>query len=192
MPKRLFDIVFAALGLALTFWLIIILYILAGLSTRQGGFFFQERVGQYGRKFIIIKLRSMKETPGGKVTTPFGVFMRKFKLDELPQLYNVLRGQMSFVGPRPDVPGYYDKLTGNATVLLQLKPGITGPASIKYANEEALLATVPNPLEYNDAVIFPDKVKINLAYYYNRSLWLDIKIIAWTIARKMPDNNYFE
>jgi len=134
----------------------------------------------------------MKETPGGKVTTPFGVFMRKFKLDELPQLYNVLRGQMSFVGPRPDVPGYYDKLTGNATVLLQLKPGITGPASIKYANEEALLATVPNPLEYNDAVIFPDKVKINLAYYYNRSLWLDIKIIAWTIARKMPDNNYFE
>lgn len=108
--------------------------------------------------------------------------MRKSKIDELPQLFNVLVGNMSFVGPRPDIEGYYDKLEGEDRKVLELKPGITSDASIKYADEELILSTKENPILYNDSVLFPDKVKMNMEYYYNRSLITDIKIIFRTIV----------
>jgi lipopolysaccharide/colanic/teichoic acid biosynthesis glycosyltransferase len=111
-----------------------------------------------------------------------GAFLRKYKLDELPQLINIVLGDMSFVGPRPDIAGYYDKLAGENRKVLDLKPGLTSEAALKYANEEDLLATVENPQQYNDEVIFPDKVKLNLAYYYSRSFWGDIKIIWKTFV----------
>ena len=99
-------------------------------------------------------------------------------MDELPQLFNILLGQMSFVGPRPDVPGYYDKLQGEARKLLELKPGLCSRAALKYFNEEALLAKKQDPLKYNDEVIFPDKVRMNLEYYYNRSFLEDLRILG--------------
>lgn len=116
--------------------------------------------------------------------TPLGAFLRRYKLDELPELWNVFKGDMSFVGPRPDVPGYADKLQGEDRLMLSLRPGITGPASLKYSNEEELLANQPDPLRYNDEVLFPDKVRINLNYIKNRSFWLDIKIIVYTLVGK--------
>lgn len=116
--------------------------------------------------------------------TPFGAKLRKYKLDELPELWNVLIGDMSFVGPRPDVPGYADKLVGEDRKILLLKPGITGLASIKYRNEEELLAQQADPIKYNDEVIFPDKVKINLNYLENWSFITDIKLIIYTILSK--------
>ncbi len=112
---------------------------------------------------------------------PFGKWLRRTKLDEIVELVNVLKGEMSFVGPRPDVEGYADKLEGEDRKVLELRPGITGPASLKYINEEEILAKVDNPQQYNDEIIFPDKVKINLDYYYNRTFWGDIRIILKTI-----------
>lgn len=112
--------------------------------------------------------------------------MRKYKLDELPELWNVLIGDMSFVGPRPDVPGYADQLTGENKLILKLRPGITGPASLKYANEEELLAQVPDPVKYNNEIIFPDKVQINLDYYYTHTFRGDLKLIFQTIFHTYP------
>jgi len=117
-----------------------------------------------------------------------GKFLRKSKLDELPQLFNVLKGEMSIVGPRPDVHGYYDKLQGEERKILKLKPGLTSLATLKYANEETLLALQENPLKYNDVIIFPDKVKMNLVYYKQQSLWLDIKIIMKTVLQIFKAN----
>ena len=119
-----------------------------------------------------------------KRITKLGSFLRKWKFDELPELINVLTGDTSFVGPRPDVPGYADLLTGENRKILALRPGITGPASLKYYNEEEILANVGNPNEYNDKVIFPDNVKINLKYLNDHSFLLDLKIILYTILRK--------
>ena len=120
---------------------------------------------------------------GDNRITNIGSFLRKYKLDELPELWNVLVGEMSFVGPRPDVPGYADKLQGSDREILNLRPGITGMASLKYINEEEILSKKKNPKKYNDEVIFPDKVRINREYYLNQSIWLDIKIIFATIFR---------
>lgn len=155
-------------------------------------FFIQKRIGLNGKEFKMIKFRTMKTDHGGNSIsilgenriTPLGSSLRKYKLDELPELINVLKGDMSFVGPRPDVPGYADKLEGEDRLILKLRPGITGPASLKYANEEEILATVPDPVKYNDEVIFPDKVRINLEYYYTRSFIGDLKIIWRTVVRK--------
>ena len=115
--------------------------------------------------------------------TKFGRFLRKYKLDELPELLNIIKGEMSFVGPRPDLPGYADNLKGKDRKILELRPGITSVASLKYANEESILAAQENPLKFNDEVIYFDKVKLNLDYYYNNNLWVDIKIIFATIFR---------
>ncbi len=115
--------------------------------------------------------------------TPLGEKLRRYKIDELPALWNVLVGDMSFVGPRPDVPGYADELKGEERLILKLKPGITGPASLKYSNEEEILAAQKNPIKYNDEVIFPDKVRINLNYYHNRNFLGDMKIIFATLFR---------
>lgn len=160
----------------------------------DGSFIYkQERIGQYGEKFNIYKIRTMKTGSDQNnifVTTanddrilPFGKFLRKTKLDEIVGLINVLKGEMSLVGPRPDVAGYADMLTGEDRKILELKPGITGPASLKYINEEEILANVDNPQKYNDEIIYPDKVKINLEYYHNRTFWGDIRIIFKTIFR---------
>ena len=155
----------------------------------------QKRVGKQGGLFTLYKFRTMVHNAdtmsGGSITvenddriTAIGKLLRRWKLDELPTLWNVLKGDMSFVGPRPDVPGYVDKLVGESRRVLEIRPGITGPATLKYANEEKLLAGVDNPKKYNDEVIFSDKVQINLEYMDNWSFWKDIKIIFKTIFRK--------
>jgi len=157
--------------------------------------FRQRRVGRGGRLFTMYKFRSMTVGHGGSSVsvagesriTPLGHVLRRYKLDELPELWNVLIGDMSLVGPRPDVPGYADKLTGEDRDVLRLRPGITGPASLKYANEEEILALVDDPQRYNDEVIFPDKVRINLQYYRSHSLAGDIKLILATIFRSYSD-----
>ena len=173
-------------------WVIAVFFIAATIDTGQNGMFTQTRIGQYGKKFTIYKLRSIKEVMGNKHITALGRFLRKYKIDELPQLYNILTGTMSFVGPRPDLPGYYDRLQGRDRELLKLKPGITGPASLKYANEEQLLAHVSDPVKYNDEVLFPDKVRINLGYQAHRTLWLDIKLILYTLLGKKPKEKYLQ
>ena len=152
--------------------------------------FTQQRIGRDGKPFTMYKFRSMTVGHGGSSVsvagesriTPLGAKLRKYKLDELPELWNVLIGDMSFVGPRPDVPGYADKLQGEDRLILNLRPGITGPASLKYKNEEEILAQVEDPQKYNDEVIYPDKVKINLEYYYHHSLMGDIKLIIQTVC----------
>ena len=190
--KRSFDILFSLIGLLIFSWVIIINWLIAAIETKSNGFFIQKRVGKGGSLFTLIKIKTMKQISGFDTTvttkndiriTKLGSFFRKTKLDELPTLWNVFIGDMSLVGPRPDVPGYADKLTGDNRRILQLRPGITGPATLKYANEEQLLANVDDPVKYNDEVIFPDKVRINLEYLDNWSLWLDIKIIIRTIFR---------
>lgn len=118
----------------------------------------------------------------GKITS-YGKFLRAFKLDELPQFLNILKGDMSFVGYRPDIPGYYDRLQGEDRKILELKPGLCSRAALKYFNEEEELNKYPNPLKHNDEVIFPDKVRMNLEYYYNHSLTEDIKILWKTIFK---------
>ena len=116
-----------------------------------------------------------------KRITRIGKKIRKYKIDEIPELINVFIGDMSFVGPRPDVPGYADLLKGESRNILKLRPGITSRASIKYANEEMILLNEDDPIAYNNNIIFPDKVKLNLNYYYNNNIWIDIKIIFATL-----------
>jgi len=193
--KRLFDIVFSILGIFVLAPVYIIVYISIKLFMKDGPVVFkQKRVGKYGDFFTIYKFRTMSNeyhsstiTVGGEShITNIGKVLRKYKLDEIPELLNVLVGDMSFVGPRPDVPGYADKLQGEDRRILEFRPGITGLASLKYAKEEQILADVDDPIKYNNDVIFPDKVQINLDYCDNWSLWLDTKIIFKTIFR----NNY--
>jgi lipopolysaccharide/colanic/teichoic acid biosynthesis glycosyltransferase len=182
MGKRIFDILFSVIGLLFVGWIIFLFFILATIDTKQNGFFIQKRIGRHGKKFTIYKLRTIKSDRSGKPMISFlGNFLRKSKIDEFPQLYNVLINDMSFVGPRPDIEGYYDKLEGEDRKLLELKPGITGPASLIYRNEYSLLLKYENPKEYNDKVIFPDKIKLNLEYYYNHSFFGDIVIIIKTV-----------
>lgn len=191
--KRSFDVVFAALGIMCVCWLIPVVWVGARLSTGLSGFFCQTRVGKNGRLIRVVKFRTMKHIAdlhstvtqnGDPRITRFGRFLRKLKIDELPQLWNVLVGDMSFVGPRPDVPGFADRLEGADRRLLMLRPGITGPATLKYRNEEELLAGVPDPESYNREVIWPDKVKINLQYLDEMSIWVDVGVIWKTITRR--------
>ena len=186
--KRTFDFFFSFVGLLLTWPIILIAWIITSIETKSNGMFSQIRVGENGKLFKIYKIKTMKDKKGTTITTAnddritkSGKFFRKYKIDELPQLWNVLIGDMSFVGPRPDVPGYADKLQGEDRIILSIKPGITGHASIKYKNEEEILASVKNPKEYNDKVIWPDKVKINKGYIKNWSLKKDIEYIIKTI-----------
>ena len=191
---RFFDIVFSLLGILLLSPVFLLLYIAICLESKGGGFYKQLRVGRYGGDFYVYKFRSMRVgadkkgliTVGGRDPriTRTGYLIRKYKLDELPELWNVLIGDMSFVGPRPDVPGYADKLEGENRRVLLLKPGITGPASLKYRNEEELLAQQEDPQKYNDEVLFPDKVRINIEYLDHWFFWNDIKIIIYTIFGK--------
>ncbi|HLT99048.1 MAG TPA: sugar transferase [Burkholderiaceae bacterium] len=194
MFKRLFDIIFAALGLLLASPLIALGWLAATLETRRNGFFLQERVGRYGQPFRIVKLRTMHDNPQlgtelGTVTTAkdpritrSGAFLRRSKIDELPQLWNVLIGDMSFVGPRPDVPGYADRLQGEDRIILSVRPGITGPATVKYRNEEEILSRQSDAQAYNAEVIWPDKVRINREYIRQRSLWTDLRYLYRTFV----------
>lgn len=189
--KRLFDIVASAIGLVLLSPVLLMIAILIKLKMPGPVFFNQIRGGQYGKTFVIHKFRSMKVQSGGTTVsvkgddriTPLGAILRKYKLDELPELWNVLKGDMSFVGPRPDMPEYAGRLVGEERKILELKPGITGPATLKFSNEEELLASVDDPEKYNDEVIWPEKVRLNLQYYYKQSLSGDISIIFKTIFR---------
>jgi len=178
--KRIFDFVISFMLLIMLLPIIIILWIITSVNTKRNGLFNQLRIGQFGKPFRIYKLRTFNSFD--KINYVSSV-IRRLKLDELPQLWNVIVGDMSLVGPRPDVPGYYDKLEGEDRKILNLKPGITSEASIKYKNEEAILKGQSNPLKYNDEVIFPDKVKMNLEYYYKRTFFGDIKIILKTFIK---------
>ena len=191
--KFIFDRGASLFGLIFLFPVLIIVGILICIKMPGGPIIFkQRRVGQYGRLFTMYKFRSMTVAHSGSSVsvkgesriTPLGAVLRKYKLDELPELWNVLIGDMSFVGPRPDVPGYADKLEGEDRRMLLLKPGITGPASLKYRNEEELLAKQENPQEYNDKVLLPDKVRLNIEYLDNWSFSNDIKFIIYTVLGK--------
>lgn len=177
MNKRIFDIVLSFFLLIFLGIFICIFWVATSIDTKENGLFVQKRIGQFGKPFTIYKLRTMDRS---KKISGFGHWLRKSKIDELPQLWNVFVGDMSFVGPRPDISGYYDKLEGEDRKILKLKPGITSLASIKYRNEEFILSKQEIPLKYNDEVIFPDKVKMNLDYYYNRSFLGDLRIIIRT------------
>ena len=183
MSKRTFDILFSFAILILFFWLIFIIWILTVIDTKTNGIFLQERIGQYGRVFKIFKFRTLKfdGKSGQQVASKLGRKLRKCKLDELPQLFNVLTGKMSVVGPRPDLSGYYDLLTGENKNILELKPGLTSAASLKYFDEERILQNQDNPQHYNNTVLFPDKVEMNLNYYYQRTFFGDLKIVVTTI-----------
>lgn len=209
--KWVFDRVMALTGLLLLWPVLIIVAILIKVKMPGGpAIFMQKRVGLNGELFTMYKFRSMAVSHGGSSVsvagesriTPLGAKLRKYKLDELPELWNVLIGDMSFVGPRPDVPGYADQLVGEDRLVLKLRPGITGPATLKYRDEENLIAEqvksyklkvksdfqAPEGMTdeefaiwYNDHVIYPDKVKINLEYYHNHSLVGDLKLIMQTV-----------
>lgn len=187
--KWCFDRVVALMGLVLLFPMLFVIAILIKIDSRGPVFFMQHRIGKGGKPFRICKFRTMiHQSEGDSITvagdsrvTRMGHWLRHSKVDCLTELVNVFIGQMSFVGPRPDVPGYADQLQGDDRRILQLRPGITGPASIKYRNEEELLAQQADPKTYNDTVIWPDKVKINLEYLENWSFLGDIKLIIQTV-----------
>ena len=189
--KRVFDVAVSAVLIPVALPIIGLAWLVSSLDTRANGFFVQPRVGKGGRLFNCVKIRTMRHAGGiaSNVTpandpriTRVGRVLRGLKIDELPQLFHVLVGDMSMVGPRPDVPGFADRLVGDDRKLLTLKPGITGPASLKYRDEEQLLARQVDPERYNREVIFPDKVRINLAYAENWSLMKDIGYIMHTVV----------
>lgn len=209
--KWIFDRLVSLIGLLVLWPLLLIVAILIKIKMPGGpAFFVQKRVGRHGKLFTMVKFRSMTVAHNGSSVsvageariTPLGAKLRQYKLDELPELWNVLVGDMSFVGPRPDVPGYADQLKGDDRRMLELRPGITGPASLKYRDEEELLAVIDKTLstgeevklgdgrviksvqDYNDLLIFPDKVRINLYYLDHYSFWKDIQMILCTVLGK--------
>ena len=209
--KWIFDRLVSLIGLLFLWPVLIAVAILIRVKMPGGPVLFrQKRVGRHGQLFTMVKFRSMTVAHGGSSVsvageariTPLGARLRRYKLDELPELWNVLAGDMSFVGPRPDVPGYADQLKGDDRRMLELRPGITGPASLKYRDEEELLAVIDKTLaaegevklgdgrtfgsvqDYNDIVIYPDKVRINLYYLDHYSFWKDIQMILCTVLGK--------
>lgn len=183
--KRVFDITITLLLLPFLIIPLFLLLIAATLDTGQNGLFVQKRVGQHAKLFRMLKIRTLKGSEHESVNeirqqeTRLGSWMRATKIDELPQLINILFGQMSWVGPRPDIPGYADKLAGDDRIILSIKPGLTGPATIKYSDEEKLLMNQEDPNHYNDTIIWPDKVKINKEYISSWSFKKDVGYI-WT------------
>ena len=194
--KYIFDRLVSLIGLLILWPVFIIIAILIKLKMTGGPVLFvQNRVGRHGKLFKVHKFRSMTVRKESDVVTgvaaaeteritPLGERLRKYKLDELPELWDVMIGKMSFVGPRPDIPGYADLLQGEDREILKLRPGITGPASLKYRNEEEILASVDNPQKYNDEIIYPDKVRLNRYYLHHYSFIKDIQIIFCTVLGK--------
>ena len=189
--KYIFDRFFALFGLIVISPFMLVIFVLHKIKMPKGTFLYRQvRIGRYGKPFRIFKMRTMVDNSedSGSVTTaddervlPFGKWLRESKVDTFLELINILIGDMSFVGPRPDVPGYADKLEGDDRVILKMRPGLTGPASIKYRHEDRILAQQNDPLRYNDEVIWPDKVKINKEYYENWSICRDVAILWKTI-----------
>ena len=192
--KYIFDRIFSLVLLAVLSPFLLLLFVVYKIKMPKGRFLYRQvRIGKDGKPFRIIKIRTMNEgaDEGGTVTTaddarilPFGRWLRESKVDTFLELINILIGDMSFVGPRPDVPGYADKLEDDDRIILKMRPGLTGPASIKYRHEDRILAQQDNPLKYNDEVIWPDKVKINKEYYENWSVWRDVSILLQTVFGK--------
>ena len=206
--KHLFDRIVSLVGLLIIWPLLLVITLLVRVKIGKPVFFVQERIGKGSKPFKIHKFRTMEvgydESPvsiaGEERITPLGAKLRHYKLDELPELWDVLIGNMSFVGPRPDVPGYADKLQGDDRDVLKLRPGITGPATLKYRLEDEMIADYVAQkqqegdlrdaqdiaVEYNDTVIYPDKVRLNCYYYRNYSFVKDIQMIFCTVlGRKM-------
>jgi len=188
--KRSFDILAAGFGLMMFAVPFVVLVMIIRFDSPGPAFFRQWRVGRNGKCFMCVKFRTMyiDSEKAGTITTAnddritrVGRILRRYKLDELPQLWNVFRGDMSFVGPRPDVPGYWDRLSGDAARVLEIRPGITGPATLKFRDEETILAQVEDPKRYNDEIIFPEKVRLNIRYIENYSFLKDIGYILVTI-----------
>ena len=216
MLKIVFDKVVSLVGLIVLSPILLIVSLLIKWKMPGPILFCQQRVGRYGEIFTVYKFRTMTVKAEATIAsrnseatsiasqeqsriTPLGEKLRRYKLDELPELWNVLKGDMSFVGPRPDVPGYADQLQGEDREVLLLRPGITGPASLKYRNEEDILEAVDEALqkgrsglpigittvqEYNDNVIYPDKVRLNRYYLHHYSFIKDIKMIVCTVLGK--------
>lgn len=214
--KLIFDKVVSFIGLLILWPVLLVVALLIKWKMPGPILFCQQRVGRYGRIFTVYKFRTMTVKAEASVAsrnseatsiasqeqsriTPLGEKLRRYKLDELPELWNVLKGDMSFVGPRPDVPGYADQLQGEDREVLLLRPGITGPASLKYRNEEDILEAVDEALqkgrsglpmgittvqEYNDNVIYPDKVRLNRYYLHHYSFIKDIQMIVCTVLGK--------
>lgn len=205
--KWIFDRVFSLIGLLFLSPVLLIVAILVKVKMPGGPVLFvQQRVGRDARLFKVHKFRTMTVNHGGSSVsvagesriTPLGAKLRRYKLDELPELWDVLIGNMSFVGPRPDVPGYADKLVGEDRDLLKLRPGITGPASLKYRDEEEMIAAYVRQAQangdtrpaqeiavwYNDNTIYPDKVRLNCYYYRHYSFAKDIQMILATVLGK--------
>ncbi len=189
--KRSFDVILAVCVLGMFWWLILLAWLIASLETRGNGMFVQTRVGRGGVPFRLLKIKTMTDADadastvtvaGDRRITRSGRFFRRTKIDELPQLINILLGEMSFVGPRPDVPGYADRLEGEARELLSVRPGLTGPATLKYRDEERMLADAEDPKTYNDTVIWPDKVRMNLDYVTHWSFGKDLYYLYKTVA----------
>lgn len=176
--KNIIDRSLALVLILLFLPVLLVIYCICSIDTQSSGMFKQKRVGQFGRLFTIYKFQTIH--PRSQNISKTGAFLRKYRIDELPQLFNILMGDMSFVGPRPDIEGYYDKLQGDDRRVLQLRPGLTSEASLKYRNEEYLLSKQENPLEYNDTIIFPDKVKMNLYYLEKMSFKEDVFVLYKT------------
>ncbi len=189
--KRSFDLVLSFSGIVLLWPVMVSAWAIASIETRSNGLFVQKRIGMRGKPFNVFKIKTMHSVEGidtsvttrdDRRITRSGAFFRRTKIDELPQLWNVLIGQMSFVGPRPDVPGFADRLEGEERIVLSVRPGITGPATLKYRDEEAILAAQSDPEAYNREVIWVDKVRINKEYIANWSLKNDIMLIIKTVT----------
>lgn len=177
--KLVIDYGIASVAVIIFLPIFIVLFILASVDTGFPGVFTQDRVGRFGTTFTIYKFKTYHSKTLNK--SQFGRWLRKTKLDELPQIFNILKGDMSIIGARPDIKGYYDVLEGEQRLILNLKPGLISEAGFKYRNEDEILANQDHPLQYNDEVLFPDKVKMNLDYYKNLSLKNDLKIIWKTL-----------
>ena len=192
--KYIFDRIFSLILLVILSPAVLVIYFLHKIKMPKGRFLYRQvRVGKDGKLFRIYKIRTLADNSelGGSVTVadderilPFGKWLRESKVDTFLELINILIGDMSFVGPRPDVPGYADKLEGDDRIILNMRPGLTGPASIKYRHEDAILSQQTDPQRYNDEVIWPDKVKINKEYYENWSIWRDVTILWKTVFGK--------
>lgn len=187
--KRLFDLGLAVPGFIATLPIVVVSVLVATIDTREWGVFSQERIGRGGETFNVHKIRSMRTSKAHTTTvtrtsdpriTKFGAFMRRTKIDELAQLWDVVIGRMSIVGPRPDVAGWADELVGNDRIVLSVRPGITGPASIAFRDEESILESVQDPETYNRETLWPQKVRMNVEYVQNWSVWKDISYVKDT------------
>lgn len=200
MLKRLFDLLLSLVAVVVLWPLMLLAAIVIKVNMPGPVLFKQTRIGRYACPFVIYKFRTMRIN-NSKVSvtlssdsriTPFGNLLRKTKIDELPQLFNILKGEMSIVGPRPDVPGYYDTLQGDDQVIWQLRPGLTGLDSMCYPNEHAILDKESNPEKFYDEQLWRDKVRLNKWYAEHRNLWMDIKIVLNTIWVLLAGRHFVE